>query len=125
MREAFTSEKLPKPKQPYSHGVITSGRQLWLSGILPVDPLTGEIVERDFTRQTIQVFDNLKGAVESAGGQLNRAIKVNVYLYDTKDHFAMNEIYGRYFSEPYPARTTIQSTLRVSLIEVDAVIALE
>jgi reactive intermediate/imine deaminase len=125
MREQFISDKLLKPQQPYSHGIITSGKQLWLSGILPLDVATGELVEREFEKQAVQTFENLKAAVESAGVSLASAIKVNVYLYDTKDHYAMNDIFVRYFTPPYPARTTIQSLLRVSLIEVDAVIALE
>jgi 2-iminobutanoate/2-iminopropanoate deaminase len=125
MRDPFTSNKLQKPKQPYSHGIITSGKQLWLSGILPINHLTGEMVDRDFLVQAKQVFENLKDAVESAGANLNQAIKVNVFLYDTNDHFTMNEVFAQYFSEPFPARTTIQSTLRASLIEVDAVIALD
>jgi 2-iminobutanoate/2-iminopropanoate deaminase len=125
MREPFTSDKLLKPQQPYSHGIVTSGRQLWLSGVLPVNLMTGELVEREFEKQAVQTFENLKAAVESAGASLANAIKVNVYLYDTKDHYTMNEIFARYFTPPYPARTTIQSLLRVSLIEVDAVIVLE
>lgn len=125
MREQFTSDKLLTPQQPYSHGIITSGKQLWLSGILPVNISTGAMVERDFEKQALQVFENLKAAANSAGASLTNAIKVNVYLYDTKDHYTMNDIYARYFTAPYPARTTIQSLLRVSLIEVDAVIALE
>jgi 2-iminobutanoate/2-iminopropanoate deaminase len=125
MREPFTSDKLLKPQQPYSHGIITSGKQLWLSGILPVNVATGELVERNFEKQAVQTFENLKAAVESAGASLAHAIKVNVYLYDTKDHYTMNEIYARYFTPPHPARTTIQSLLRVSLIEIDAVIVLE
>ncbi|MGL4611683.1 MAG: Rid family hydrolase, partial [Trueperaceae bacterium] len=123
--EQFISDKLLTPQQPYSHGIITSGRQLWLSGVLPIDPATGQLVERDFEKQATQVFENLKAAVESSGVTLAHAIKVNVYLYDTKDHYTMNDIYARYFTAPYPARTTIQSLLRVSLIEVDAVIALD
>ncbi|XZE21655.1 RidA family protein [Pirellulaceae bacterium SH449] len=125
MRQPFTSQRLPKPKQPYSHGIVTSGRQLWLSGILPVIPETGEFAPRDFESQAVQTFENLKTAVEDAGASMANAIKINVYLYDTANHFQMNEIFARYFPEPFPARTTIQSLLRASLIEIDAVIALE
>jgi 2-iminobutanoate/2-iminopropanoate deaminase len=125
MREPFSTKTLLTPQQPYSQGIITSGKQLWLSGILPVNVATGELVERDFEKQAVQVFENLKAAVEDAGASLAQVIKVNVYLYDTKDHYTMNDIFAHYFSAPYPARTTIQSLLRVSLIEVDAVVALE
>ena len=124
MRQPFTSQRLPKPKQPYSHGIITSGKQLWLSGILPIIPETGEFAPRVFATQAVQTFENLRTAVEDAGGSLANAIKVNVYLLDTAFHFEMNDIFARYFETPYPARTTIQSMLRASLIEVDAVIAL-
>ena len=86
--------------------------------------VTGEFVARDFEIQAVQTFENLKVAVESSGASLADAIKINVYLYDTQDHYTMNEIYARYFTPPYQAKTTIQSLLRVSLIEVDAVIAL-
>jgi 2-iminobutanoate/2-iminopropanoate deaminase len=125
MREPFSTKTLLTPQQPYSQGIITSGKQLWLSGILPVNVKTGELVERDFEKQAVQVFENLKAAIEDAGASLAQVIKVNVYLYDTKDHYTMNDIFARYFMPPYPARTTIQSLLRVSLIEVDAVVALE
>jgi 2-iminobutanoate/2-iminopropanoate deaminase len=125
MREPFSTKTLLTPQQPYSQGIITSGKQLWLSGILPVNVATGELVERDFEKQAVQVFENLKAAIEDAGASLAQVIKVNVYLYDTKDHYTMNDIFARYFTSPYPARTTIQSLLRVSLIEVDAVVALE
>jgi 2-iminobutanoate/2-iminopropanoate deaminase len=125
MRELFRTNALPTPQQPYSQGVITSGRQLWLSGILPVDPTTGELVAREFELQAERVFVNLRAAVEDAGATMQHIIKVNVFLYDTKDHYAMNTVYERFFSPPYPARTTIQSLLRVSLIEVDVVVCLE
>ncbi len=87
-------------------------------------PETGEFVPRVFEDQAVQTFENLKTAVEDAGGTLANAIKVNVYLFDTSFHFAMNDVFARYFEPPFPARTTIQSMLRASLIEVDAVIAL-
>ena len=125
MREAFLSRHLPAPQKPYSHAVICSGKQLWVSGQLPLDPLTGEIVSAQFESQAVQAFENLKTIVEDAGGKLDKTIKVQVYLKDNKDFEAMNRIYHRYFHKPFPARTTIQSNMRISLIEVDAVVALE
>lgn len=125
MRQTFLTIQAPKPRGPYSHAVICSGRQLWVSGQLPIDPRTGELVGEDFETQALQTFENLKTVVEAAGGDLKNAVKIQVYLKDTADFEKMNEIYRRYIPEPFPARTTIQTNLRISLIEVDAVIALE
>jgi 2-iminobutanoate/2-iminopropanoate deaminase len=124
-RDVFTTDALLKPTQPYSQGIISAGKQLWLSGILPFDPISGQLAAADFAIQTNQVLRNLKAAVESAGVSLERCIKVNVYLIDTKYHQQMNDIYQQYFQSPYPARTTIQTALRLSMIEIDAVVALE
>ena len=125
MRQAFLSKHILKTDKPYSHAVITSGRQLWVSGQLPVHPLSGALVSDQFEAQAVQAFENLKTIVEDAGGRLDQAVKVQVYLKHNSDFEAMNRVYRRYFQEPFPARTTIQSDLRLSLIEVDAVIALD
>ena len=125
MRQPFGSTHLPESGKPYSHAVLTSGRQLWISGQLPVDPATGSVVAGQFEAQAVQAFENLKTIVEDAGGQLGQAIKVQVYLKHNSDFEAMNRVYRLYFQEPFPARTTIQSDLRLSLIEVDAVISLD
>ena len=125
MRQTFNSGRMFKSETPYSHAVLTSGRQLWVSGQLPVDPASGVIACSRFEDQAVQVFENLKSVVEDAGGTLAQAVKVQVYLKHNSDFEAMNQVYRCYFQEPFPARTTIQSDLRLSLIEVDAVIALE
>ncbi len=125
MREPFATEKLPTPKNPYSQAIITSGRQLWISGQVPVDPASGEVIAGDFEQQALRVFENIKTLVEAAGGSLANAVKVQVYLRSL-DHFAqMNAIYARYFPEPRPARTTVPVELRGFLIEVDVVVALD
>jgi len=125
VRQTFNSGRMFKSEKPYSHAVLTSGRQLWVSGQLPVDPASGVIACSRFEDQAVQVFENLKSVVEDAGGTLAQAVKVQVYLKHNSDFEAMNQVYRCYFQEPFPARTTIQSDLRLSLIEVDAVIALE
>jgi 2-iminobutanoate/2-iminopropanoate deaminase len=125
MRQPFMSDHLLKTGKPYSHAVVTSGRQLWVSGQLPLDPISGTLVSEQFEEQAVQAFENLKTVVEDASGSLANAVKVQVYLKHNSDFEAMNRIYRRYFQEPFPARTTIQSDLRISLIEMDAVIALD
>lgn len=125
MREPFRSERAPQPKGPYSQAIIAGGRQLWISGQLPLDPATGALAGPDFATQAVQVFTNLQAIAEDAGGSLAQAIKVHIYLHNNDDFAELNTIYPRFFRHPLPARTTIQSNLRGILIEVDAVIALE
>lgn len=125
MRQPFFTPQVYPPKGPYSQAILTSGKQLWVAGQTPLDPKTGELVLGDFETQAVQVFENLKTIVENAGGNLSKVIKVQVYLKDNVHFQQLNEIYVRYFPEPLPARTTIQSDLRGILIEVDAVIALD
>jgi 2-iminobutanoate/2-iminopropanoate deaminase len=110
---------------PFSMAVETSGRLLYVSGQGPVDPETGSFVVESFEQQATLTLDNLRAAAVSGGGDLSRAVKVNAYLRDMADFPAFNEIYRRYFPEPRPARTTVQSDLPGFDIEVDAIIALD
>ena len=80
MRQAFMTDKAAKPANPYSHAVITGGRQLWISGQVPVDPATGQLIDGDFETLAVRVFENTKTIAEAAGASLANAIKVNVYF---------------------------------------------
>lgn len=91
---------------PYSHAV-ESGELVYLSGQTPVDSKTGKLVEGDITAQTEQCFDNLFNVLNSAGLTPDDVVKVNVYLTDMGNFSAMNSVYSKKFSTPYPARTTI------------------
>jgi 2-iminobutanoate/2-iminopropanoate deaminase len=104
-RKAITSKKAASVG-PYSHGIDSNGL-IFLSGQTPIDPNSGKLVEGDIKAQTQQGFDNLFGVLEAAGLGPDDVQKVNVYLTDMNDFPAMNEIYKKQFSEPYPARTTI------------------
>jgi 2-iminobutanoate/2-iminopropanoate deaminase len=104
-RKAITSKKATSVG-PYSHGIDTDGL-IFLSGQTPIDPTTGKIAEGDIKNQTQQGFNNLFGVLEATGLGPEDVQKVNVYLTDMNDFSAMNEIYKKQFSEPYPARTTI------------------
>jgi 2-iminobutanoate/2-iminopropanoate deaminase len=105
IRKAITSKNAISVG-PYSHG-IDSNRLIFLSGQTPIDLNTGKLVEGDIKAQTQQDFNTLFGVFESAGLGPDDVQKVNVYLTDMNDFSAMNEIYKKQFSEPYPARTTI------------------
>lgn len=91
---------------PYSHGVRT-GETVYLSGQTPLDPSTGRLVEGEIDAQVYQCFRNLGAVLESAGLGFDDVAKCNVFLTDMNDFAVMNRIYAGYFSEPYPARTTI------------------
>ena len=104
-RKAITSKKAISVG-PYSHGIDSDGL-IFLSGQTPIDPNTGKLAEGDIKAQTQQGFNNLFDVLEAAGIGPDDVQKVNVYLTDMNDFSAMNEIYKKQFSEPYPARTTI------------------
>ena len=107
MKHAVSSPDAPKAIGPYSQAV-RAGQLLFVSGQVPLDPATGQIVDGDIAAQTRRVFDNL-GAVLNAGGRsFGDVVRTTVFLADMNDFAAVNEVYGRYFSEPYPARATVQ-----------------
>lgn len=121
MRQPVHIEKGAPPKGPYSHGIICSGHLLFVSGQGPVDPQTGEFTGTTFEEQAVRTLDNVKAIVEGAGASLKDVVKVNAYLANMGDFQRFNQIYRRYFSEPYPARTTVHSALVGFMIEVDCV----
>ncbi|MDR1306552.1 MAG: Rid family detoxifying hydrolase [Treponema sp.] len=91
---------------PYSHGIDADGL-VFLSGQTPVDPKTGKLIEGDIKAQTEQGFKNLFSVLGTIGLTSESVQKVNVFLVDMNDFPAMNEVYKKQFTEPYPARTTI------------------
>ena len=107
MKQPVSSPNAPKAIGPYSPAVRT-GQLLFVSGQVPIDPATGQMIDGDITAQTRRVFENI-GALLTAGGRSFADVaRTTVFLADMNDFAAMNEVYGRYFSEPYPARATVQ-----------------
>jgi len=121
MPEAIHTGAAPPAAGPYSQAIRT-GRLVFLAGQGPFDPATGAIPEaiEDQVRQTLE---NLAAVAEAAGTSLANAVRVGVYLRSMDDFAAMNRVYPEFFSEPYPARTTIQSDMNIP-VEVDAVLEL-
>lgn len=105
--EAIRSDAAPAPVGPYSQGVRI-GDFVYTSGQIPLDPATGELVSGDIARETEQVLENAARVLEAGGTSLGKAIKVAVFLTDMGDFGRVNEVYARYFSEPFPARSCIQ-----------------
>lgn len=104
-RKAYTA-KGATAVGPYSHAV-ESGELIFLSGQTPLDSSTGKLVEGDIAAQTEQCFKNLFNVLEAAGLTSDAVLKVTVFLTDMNDFKAMNEVYAKQFSAPYPARSTI------------------
>jgi 2-iminobutanoate/2-iminopropanoate deaminase len=123
-RNAITTDELPAPAGPFS--VAVHGHDLlFLSGQVAQDPATGELIDGDTGRQTEQILANLAVVLAAAGKTLGDVVRVGVYLTDMADFAAMNEVYGRHFTAPYPARTTIGvAALPLgAAVEIDAVVA--
>lgn len=107
---------------PYSQAV-RAGDFLYASGQIPLDPTTGTITEGGITAQTHQVFQNLAAVLAAGGASFDRVVKTTVYLADMGDFGAVNEVYAGYFSQPFPARATIQAAAlpRNVRVEIDVV----
>ncbi len=107
MKTAVSSAAAPKAIGPYSQAV-RAGQLLFLSGQVPLDPATGQIVDGDIAAQTRRVFENLAAVLEAGGRSFADVVRTTVFLADMNDFAAVNEVYGTYFTEPYPARATVQ-----------------
>lgn len=107
MREIITTEKGPKAIGPYSQAVRANGF-VFVSGQIPIDPATGDLLVGDIGQQTARVLENLKAILEAAGSSLDRAVKVSVFLRDMSEFGGMNAVYAKYFPNDPPARATVQ-----------------
>jgi 2-iminobutanoate/2-iminopropanoate deaminase len=121
-KQAISSPDAPKAIGPYS-SALRSGQWLFVSGQVPIDPATGTMVAGDVAVQTRRVLENI-GALLAAGGLTYKdLVRTTVFLADMNDFAAMNEVYRTYFTEPYPARSTIEAARlpRDARIEIDAI----
>ena len=121
-KQAISSPKAPKPIGPYS-AALRVGQFLFISGQVPVDPATGQLVDGDVALQTRRVLDNIGALLEAAALTFADVVRTGVFLADMNDFAAMNEVYHTYFLEPYPARSTMQAARlpRDARIEIDAI----
>ena len=107
-KQVIATKDAPEAIGPYSQAIKTGG-MVFCSGQIPIDPATGEFVSNDVVEQTEQVLKNLSAVLEAAGTSLGNVVKTTVFLADMGDFAAMNEVYGRYFSDNKPARATVQA----------------
>ena len=122
MIEPIATKDAPAAVGPYSQAV-RAGELVFLSGQIPLDPATGKVVPGDIGAQTERVLENLRAVLAAAGCSVGDVVRTTIYLVDLAHFAAVNEIYGRAFTAPYPARATVQVTAlpRGSQIEIDAI----
>ena len=106
-KEVIQTEKAPKAIGPYSQA-IQAGNLLFISGQIPLDPATGELVKGEIGQQTARVLDNIKGILESQGLGTEDVVKVTIFLKDMKNFNQVNEVYAEYFPSFPPARSTVE-----------------
>ena len=124
-REIISTDKAPKAIGTYSQAVKV-GSTVYLSGQIPLDPATMELVSGDIEASIVRVFENLKAVAEAAGGSLRDVAKLNIFLTDLGHFPLVNEVMAEYFAEPYPARAAVgvASLPKGAQVEMDAIMVL-
>ena len=125
MRQAVSTPSAPAAIGPYSQA-IRAGSLLFVSGQIPIDPATGNMVDGDVGAQTHRVLQNIREILTAAGATLDEVVRTTVYLADMNDFGAMNAVYGTYFSSPAPARATVQAARlpKDARVEIDVIASL-
>lgn len=106
VRQAIHTDQAPKAIGPYSQAVRV-GNTVYMAGQIPLDPVTMQMVEGDFEKEAQRVFENIKAVIAASGGTFAHVVKVTIFLTDFANFAKVNELMARYFSEPYPARSTV------------------
>ena len=122
--KALNAEDAPKAIGPYSQAIqAEGGRMTFLSGQIPLDPRTGQMVQGDVAAQTEQVMANLKAVLAAGGLDFTQVVRCTIFLVDLADFAKVNEVYGRYFTGAPPARATVQVSAlpRGARVEIDAI----
>ena len=124
MTDPITTKDAPAAIGPYSQAVRAGG-YVFLSGQIPLDPVTGQMVQGDVAAQADRVLKNLQAILAAAGSGFADVVRTTIYLVDMAHFATVNEVYARYFVAPYPARATVQVAAlpRGALVEIDAIAA--
>ena len=125
-REVIATEKAPAAVGPYSQAIRVGGF-VFTAGQVAIDPATGKLVEGRIEEQTRQVLRNIAAVLEAAGSSLDKVVKTTVFLKDMSDFKAMNGVYGQFFANGPPARSTVEVTALAlgALLEIDAIAVVE
>ncbi len=123
MKEQIATTKAPQAIGPYSQGVKASGDMLFISGQLPINAVSGEMPS-DVSEQTKQSLTNLKAIVEESGAAMENIVKTTIFLSDMNDFAVVNEVYGSFFEEPFPSRSTIEVARlpKDAKVEIEAIV---
>ncbi|MFQ6004047.1 MAG: RidA family protein [Woeseia sp.] len=123
-KQAISTDTAPCAIGTYSQGV-RAGQLVFISGQIPLDPTTMEIVDGDFEARARRVFDNLSAIVAAAGGELDQVVKLTIYLTDLGNFATVNRVMADYFAEPYPARAAlgVASLPKGADVEAEAILA--
>ncbi len=106
MKKVISTDKAPAAIGPYSQAIEVNG-MVYTSGVIPVDPATGAIPEGSVA-QAEQAFTNIKNLLEAAGSDMTKVIKTTVFIKEMNDFAAINEVYAKYFAEPFPSRSCVE-----------------
>lgn len=122
MKQVIATSNAPKAIGPYSQAIVHNGLA-FLSGQIPLDPATGEMVEGDVAAQTERVLKNIAGLLEACGSSIENVVKTTVFLKDMTEFAAMNAVYARYFPANPPARSTVEAARlpRDVRVEIEAI----
>lgn len=122
MKKVIATDNAPKAIGPYSQAVVHNGLA-FLSGQIPLDPATNQLIEGDIAAQTERVLENIKGVLAACGSSFDKVLKTTVFLKDMGEFAKMNEVYARYFTENPPARSTVQAAAlpKYVSVEIDAI----
>lgn len=125
MKQIISTDKAPAAIGPYSQAV-KAGNLLFVSGQIPIDPATGEVVEATIQAQTTQSLTNVKNILEAAGASLDNVVKTTVFLKDMNDFVEMNRVYSTFFQTDCPARAAVQVAKlpKDVMVEVEAIAVL-
>ncbi len=123
MQKVIITDKAPAAIGPYSQAIEVNGF-VFTSGVIPVDPATGVIPE-SIEEQATQAFTNIKNLIEAAGASIDKVVKTSVFIKDMNDFAKINEIYAKFFSEPFPSRSCVEVARlpKDVKIEIEAVVA--
>ncbi len=122
MKNVIKTDKAPQAIGPYSQAIEVNN-MVYTSGVVPIDPATGEVVEGDIKVQATRVFDSMKALLEAAGSSCEDVVKTTVFIKDMNDFAALNEIYANYFTGIFPARSCVEVARlpKDVLIEMEAI----
>ena len=125
MKELVTATGAARAIGPYSPA-LKIGNLLFLSGSIPLDPVSGQLVQGGIVEQTTRVMENIKALLEAAGAGFNNIARTTVFMVDLGEFAQMNEVYSKYFTAPYPARSTVQVVKlpRDVRVEIDVIAVL-